>query len=441
MSINPFFNKAVGLAFTAIVFVEVANAETLQDVLALAEGNNYGLQAARAEGEARRAAIDIEKSRLRPQLYASYDARSVLSSYSEDYASSSYKSRNSSISFRQTLFSIDDRIAIRQAELNEEFANLAEIRAKTDACLRISVAYLNALFAKDESKIHINRTAKLADLVKTTKIRMAEGRSTIIDVRQVEAEEKSARALKIASDGELAEAMDYLEEIAGTRISKIEPLNFANLVREFQSLRLSDWMRQAVNFDIEAKRRHAIANVSANEIARAKAQFYPTVAVNGSYSRGKAIYPDGVSTNLSETSQSNRSIGLTISLPIFNGLGSLARVRQAVNTQIQSQAEEELALQDARAKVRVLVANVRNGLALVEGSEEATVATRQARDAVQRAFELGKKSAFDVTVAEERLLQSDIAELRSRYQMYEQLFRLTAATGILDTSLIQRLVR
>lgn len=428
---------------TLLIFVifqsKLSFGESLVQLLSQAKMHDYALLSAKENLNSREANTDVERSRLFPQVMLNFDTRAVLSSSGESATSNSYQTRNASLGLRQTIFSVEDRLLIQQAEIAETLGELAANQADMELNLRLTQTYLNVLSGKAEFDLIKARLENLERLLQLITKRMAEGRATVIEQKQIEAELLSSRTQKLVLQTEVDTAMSYLNELVGVEVKTVQELKFTHLIDEFRRNSVQTWLDRCLAFDLEAKRRATSIRLAEKEIQRAKAQFLPIVYASGSFSKGRAIYPDGVASNLNANAQTNRSIGMTISIPLFNGFGSTAKLRQMQASKDQALADKDVALQQARMRAQTLVIQTHNDFALIEGAEQASRASLLARDAVLRSFELGKMNAFDVALAEEKFMLVSVAEIRKRYQFYQRLLTLFAIAGTLDAEHISRM--
>ena len=157
-------------------------------------------------------------------------------------------------------------------------------------------------------------------------------------------------------------------------------------------------------------------------VSMAKGNFYPKVWLNGGlnsyFSRtmdGKAYTPfqEQISTN------ENYYVGLSLSVPLFNGFSRPAELKRSKQRLIIAQNEREETLREVYSDIEKTVADV-NGL----GDEyihagKRTESMKIAHQVNQRKYTEGLISALELTTSSNRLLNAQIEELYTnlKYQL------------------------
>ncbi|MDB5738757.1 MAG: hypothetical protein JWO65_2425 [Sphingomonas bacterium] len=124
--------------------------------------------------------------------------------------------------------------------------------------------------------------------------------------------------------------------------------------------------------------------------------------------------------------------GITATLPLYQGGGVSAQIRQA-------QAFESQALEQQTAVERQVVANVRAAfssygaaLDVIKSSEEAVKANTLALEGVRAEQGVGERQVLDVLNAEQELLNSNVQLVSAQHDAYVAGFNLLNAMGLVD---------
>ena len=171
-----------------------------------------------------------------------------------------------------------------------------------------------------------------------------------------------------------------------------------------------------------------------------KSAYYPTISLGGGYSNSYFYnynLPDGIE-NLSFNDQlknnGSQSIGLTLSIPIFNRFATRNSVRES-RLRVSAQ---KLQLQNARQD---LLKEIQQAYANATASRDKYISAKKSVDASEIAysyeekkFNAGRSTSFDLNSARLRLEQSKSEELQSYYQY---LFRVKILEFYDGKSLLQ----
>jgi outer membrane protein len=171
-------------------------------------------------------------------------------------------------------------------------------------------------------------------------------------------------------------------------------------------------------------------------IRSAKANYYPSVELQGSY--GTDWSSQGL-RNVGDESFGNQlnvnrggGVSLSISIPIFNQLQRNLQVEQA---QVQAQ-NAEYDLQDQRQQVALQVRQAyldyRNAVQQLQAARSRLRAARQARTATQERYNLGAASIVELRNANRDFVDAASQQVRARYNLLFQQKQIDYQVGRLD---------
>jgi len=410
-------------------------AETLEQLMQQARLYDSRLEAARTSELASGDVVAQARAKLLPQLSLQYDSRHVDNSL-DGRSVASYHSNNSALALRQTLFNWGDWQGYQQSKLSELANTVNLAQAEQDLRLRLANAYFAVLAGSADVELLAQRTAILTDLQRASTRRFEEGKGTLIDVRQADADLSSVRTDAIAAQGRLDIALGDLGELVGHPVAHV-----ADLALDAEDLvpgTLQDWLQLAGQNDFEVVKRGIALELAQRESQRAKSDFMPSAQVVGNYSGGRAIYATGVENNAEHRQRSN-SIGVTVSIPLFNGFGSNARYAETVHRLQTARAELDTARHDANAAVSRAFLACRTSLAQIEAARTTRDTAQFAMEAVSKGFEYGKRTVTDVSVAADKLFQAQRNLVAIQHGYHLNLIRLRVSTGQLDDEYLLQL--
>ncbi len=158
-------------------------------------------------------------------------------------------------------------------------------------------------------------------------------------------------------------------------------------------------------------------------LAIARGAYYPTVSAYGSL--GSNYFKNLTSNELTERFRDQlrhnhgTSVGLSLSIPIFDGLSQRARVNRARNDLRIAEETHAKTLRKIQTEIEQAVMDVEGGAKEWAGAVRKMEATEKAHRANQRKFEEGLVSALELQNSTNQLLLSRTEELdaRLRYEI------------------------
>jgi outer membrane protein len=293
-------------------------------------------------------------------------------------------------------------------------------------------AYMDVILGESVVELNTGNVHVLETNLRATRDRFQVGDLTRTDVAQSEARLSIARSQLATAQGNLTRAREIYRQVIGVWPQKLEqPPSLPKLpntadeavdiaIANNPSLSATTANTQAAQFDVRTQ----------------QAARLPTFSVTGgsSYSdylntRAQASgQPKNQNPLFDQTVGQNR-IGLAMTLPLYQGGGVSARVRQA-------QALQNAALEQGIDAERQVIANARAAYALFQASSEAIRAYEQAVAANRLALEgaraensVGSRTVIEVLNAEQEYLNSQVQLVTAQRDRYVAGFALLNAMG------------
>ncbi len=285
---------------------------------------------------------------------------------------------------------------------------------------------------RDRTIVTLNENeVKVLDTnLQATKDQFEVGSLTRTDVAQSEARLALARSQLATAQGRLRASEETYRQVIGILPGDLDPPD-----------PLPPLPKSADDaVDVGLERNPDLAAISAQiraagmDVSVARAARLPTLSANsnGTYYNylGTANQQFGVPSNVAiPQGQSALSVGVSASIPIYQGGLAGAQVRQAQSVQSQL-------LEQGVQVERQVVANVRAAFASYQAAQEAISANQVAVSADTLALEgaraeqsVGTRTVLDVLNAEQELLNSQVALVTARHDTYVAGFSLLNAMG------------
>lgn len=433
------------LALALLCAPMAAQAEDLLQSYELARGSDPQFSAAESGRLISREGAAQARAALLPQI--SGDA-----SYSRAYnnsetggsafdSESDTNSRQLGVNLNQMVY---DHSRITRLRSQNALATSADfqLEAAGDSLItRTSFAYFNVLIAIETLTAAEAQEKALKKQFDFASKRLEVGLAPITDVHEARAQYDSARANTIVTRNALEDAYRALEEITGKDLRTLKALP-----QDFQpelpsALDANGWVQAAIdnNPGLKAKE-YQLRSAEAN-VESARAGHLPTLYFGANYGRTRSDGDQtssltGISSAFDSESRS-RSVGLTLSVPIFSGGATQSQVRSAL-------AQRDLTGDELEQQRRALVRNTRTayealvaGISEVEARKAAVFSARSAYEASQVGLEVGTRTVLDVLNNQQTLFNAEREYARSRYNFLQNRLALEQAAGTLDIDDVQ----
>lgn len=420
---------SIRLGVAAATFASVAQpaaADTLQQALAKAYRTNPTITASRAQQRALDEGVPIARAAGRPTVSTNSGFNQNLLRGGNSLTNPE-RSVNASAGITVPIYRGGAvRNSVRAAETRVE-AGDAQLRV-TEATTFTDVvaAYNNVL--RDEAIVGLNtqNVRVLETNLRASQDRFEVGDLTRTDVAQSTARLALARAQLQTAQATLIGSRENYIRLVGDAPGLLEPppplpqlpdtsdAAVVEALGDNPALLSAQKQRDATEYDIRVARASRLP------------QFGVTVGQNYTNFLGTLGAGQGFSTRQSGTAT---AAGLTFSLPIFQGGGPGARIRQA-------QALRSQAIEQATAAERQVIANARSAFALwrssqqvIQSAQSAVEANRLSLEGVRAENSVGTRTILDILNAEQELLNSQVTLVTARRDNYVAGFALLAAMG------------
>ncbi|MEJ2680331.1 MAG: TolC family outer membrane protein [Gammaproteobacteria bacterium] len=350
----------------------------------------------------------------------------LFTSDTEPFTSTTYGVRLS-----QPLFRMDRWHQLRRSKSAVNRASAELHQAKQDLILSTATTYFNVLNAKEALIVSENEQNALEYSLRLIEKRYERGLAKSAQVYETQAQHDLSLASLLTAENIAADTRSAL-----ALMTRTDGVDTTDLPRNIP-LKLpqpedpKDWVLVAQKNSPElAIARHS-ATMAYDNYRAQKAARIPAIDLFVNVNRTSA---GGATPALDEGQNTNTTIGVSMSVPIYTGGGIKANTKQAL---YQRQAarwtvnkiEHEL-VQQVQAQYR----KVRLAVSQGQAHALAVRSTQQAYEAIQRGYKAGTRTLNDLLQAQRSvyLAQRDAASARYNYVL--ETLRLKRIVGILDES-------
>jgi outer membrane protein len=374
-----------------------ARADDLLDVWRLALANDPVLAAADAARAGSHDLADQARAALLPQASATAAIGRERDTGAAQPAASSHTT-DVALGVSQVVFDAGLWSQLRAARLAADAQDATLQAARQALCLRVATAYFDALLAADLLvSVQANEDA-FAQQVEQSRHRYEVGLDAQVDVDQSRAYQALAHGNTIAARQALTDAMSALAEIIGST-----PATLKGLRDELPLVAPSPADPQAW--------------------AESALQANPTLWANLGRPTGTPYGDQG--GRLANT------VALTLSVPLFAGGATQARVSQAVHQRDGARDSLESQRRAVARAAKTAYGSVVAGIGQVRATRESVVAAQTSLAATRVGREVGNRTQTDVLNAIQTLAQAQAAYAQARYQFILGRLQLLQAAGTL----------
>jgi protease secretion system outer membrane protein len=416
-----------------------AGAVSLQQAYEAALKNDPAYRMNFYENEAAKENAVLGRSALLPQVSASFsgsknnlDQTNTYNGVELPTTHPHYISRSSVIQVRQPILSLEAIARYRQGKVQTQ-QGAKQFEANTnDVIIRVISAYADALFAEDQVELSRVQRDLYAEQQKVNQRLFEKGEGTRTDMIETQARLDLAEAQLIESQDNANAARNTLAGVIGMDPGTLDKLgpNFhvASLgIKDFE-----EWRRMAIANNPELAASRLVIENARLDIQRNKAGHYPRVDFVGVYSKG-----DSESTTTVGQATVNRSIGVQVNIPIYQGGAVNATTRQAAAGYERARADLDVRSNRILVDMRKAYDQVQNSIAKVAALEKAVASGKLLMTATEQSIKGGVRINLDLLNAQQQLYTSQRDLAQARYTYLISLIRLRAGAGTLDDSAVR----
>ncbi len=388
-----------------------ARAETLTDMLSRVYVESPRLESGRANLRAIDETVPAALAPGRPQLGTS-------NALAYNVTGDALPTQRQALSLSQSIYAGGAiAAATRRAEsqVQAERARLAQL--EQDVLLEAVAAY--SAVARDGTIVDLARANedRLRVQLDATRDRERFGDATKTDIYQAQSRHAGAIAERDAAEGALEESMAEYRRLAGTAPGPLAlpplpgglPATLDDALAEAEA----SWRWQAATFELAAAR---------DDVAVAVGGMKPRLTLGAELSYAE----DGGGAG---RSGGNAAIGATLAVPLYQGGGEYARVRQSKETVTRRRYDRDDARRAAEAEIAAAWEASRAAQSALRALQVQVDAATFAVDGVRQEAKIGARSVLDVLDAERERFTAEVALVRTERDQVLATYRLLAAVG------------
>jgi len=369
----------------------------------------------------------------------------VLQRYA-DNSSPSPEFSGWNVELRQTIFSWQGLVGLKQSSRIAAQADADYGAAQQDLALRVSTRYFDVLAANDTMQAQQAALDAISRQLEQADKRFEVGLIAITDVQEARAARDTAAADLIAAKRAYATSQELLREITDMQYQVLSTPRSTMPLAIPEPADPQKWVEASMEQNLALTSSRLGAEIARDNVRTAFGGHLPTVdlVVGKSHSESDDIkdFPPapgfaGDSAPSSTDIDTDKSISLQVQVPIWSSGGTHSRVKQeSYRWQAAKQRVERVSRETERT-ARDAYLGVMSEISRVEALKQALESSRTALKATEAGYDVGTRTAIDVLAARRTLVQSYTNYARSRYDYMLNVLRLKQAAGILDRKALE----
>jgi outer membrane protein len=415
-----------------LAFSPAAVAETIKGALAKAYENNSELNAARAGVRVTDEGVAIAKSGYRPTVTG--DGRISYSS--------SVQGRNQAasvgITINQTLFDgfrTKNSVAAAKSQVYAQRENLRN--TEQNILFDAASAYMDVIRDRQIAALRKKNLAALQEQVRAASARFEVGEGTRTDVAQANASRAAAIAQLNAAEAQAKSSAATYRQVIGDEpgklqsagaLTKLMPNSLEQAIQagagEHPAIQANLYLVDATEFGVKAAEGALLPTLGAE--ASASRDF-----LNSDQGQVSTVF-GGTRDGDSRGTSNSASVGLRLTVPIYQGGREYAQVRQEKERLGQARINTDVARDQVRAAITSAWTQLQAARASVVANKQGVSAAQLALDGVVEERKVGQRTTLDVLNAQSDVTTARINLAQSERDVVVASYALLSSTGRLS---------
>lgn len=415
------------------LFVPGVQAINLIDTYTIARDSDPTFKAAFYAHQAGQEYKVLGRSNLLPAVSANYSLYKNKADIDFDNGQFSrseqrnYSSHNGSVQLRQPLINFDGFARYQQGKLQTLLSEQEFAIREQELILRVFNKYAAVLYAEDILALTNMKTDAYAQEMQASIEMFKYGEGTKTDILESQARYHLAESEIVEARDKVSDARAALNKILGRKIDVIASLLDDFSVFSMSKNDLDAWKESTLENNLELIIQRYTLEIAEQDVNLSQAAHMPKLDAVASWNNTASD-----TTNTFNQDASVRSVGVQLTIPLFSGGATSARVRQ-------SQANLLKAKEEFADKTNIILLELQAHFNLVSNAERKLKALRTAVNsagllvtATQKSIKAGTRTTIDLLNAESQLFEAKGNLLLANYNYLQSYLNLKKVEGTLE---------
>lgn len=340
------------------------------------------------------------------------------------------------LALTQTLFDYGQFAGVASALATVRGADATLNAALQNLMVRATSAYLAIL--RDEDNLSYASAQKIAYKEQLDQVNQQYqvGIKTITDVYTAQARYDQSTSDYIAVETRLSNDRENLRVITGKYYPSIATLSEDFPLISPKPTDVELWVKTAAqqNWDVRSSQ-YTVESARAI-IHQQFSGHLPTVQLQSNFERQYQDTSSGYNNDFTirngSSTQTNRSIGLNINVPLFEGGQVVEQTNQAVYNYQVAQQKLEYTLRTTINTTRQSYLNVVAGISKIDADKQAVKSNQSSLDGMEASYRVGTETLVNVLNQRQLLFQAQTTYAKDRYDFVQNILTLKQAAGTLS---------
>ena len=407
---------------SAFAFASPLAAETLQGALAKAYQSNPTLNAARSGQKATDEQIAIARANGLPKVSASAGYTQTFESFLSSFGQPT-RVGSAGVSLNVPIYAGGGvKNSIRAADVRSEAGRAGLRGTESQVFSQVVAAYMDVIQNEALVALNAQQVKVLGVNLQATQDRFQVGDLTRTDIAQSEARLASAEANhEIAQANLIAARETYVRLVGDAPVALEQPPVLPNFPESPDAA-----VQSALAHNPDLIAANKAVDAARYDTSVAKAARLPKIS--GVAGANYSNYFDSLRTSPNQTNRF-ATVGLQASIPLYQGGGVSAQVRQANDRTSQAIEQAIAAERSIIAQARASYASWRASNEVIASSQKQVSASTLSLEGVKAENSVGNRTILDILNAQQELLTAQSQLIQAKRNSYVAGFSLLAAMG------------
>jgi outer membrane protein len=404
------------------------SAENLWDLYLLAKSNDPDLGRSQSRFLASKADWDVARAGLHPRVSAGFGMSWIdqtVYNYAPSQQNQSVFGYNYNVLASVPVLHFPTYYNIASAAATERSEEAGVVAARQNLIFKLGQAYFGVLKARADQQIARDEISRVKQAMEQAQAFLKAGTGDIIAVYEAQARLDSVIADLNRSESTLSLAEQRLASVVGKRVVDIGDLLRKQPLAPDPS-NLDWWLATMEERDPQIRQAKEGLAGTAQQTKAARAEHLPVIDANGGYdvSRGANFLPSV------ETHQWR--VGATITVPLYSGGETSARVRRATANEAERRYALDQVREQRRENIKQSFFNLTYNVSLIKALEQKEASSLVQLNAIKKGRTIGTRTAIDLLNAEQAYSMAQRDLKNALYDNVVRVLELKAAGGVLS---------
>lgn len=397
---------------------------TLHDCMKYAVSNSTKIRIQQADiSDSKLAIRDAVLSAFTPSIsastYAYYNFGRSIDPQTNTYFNLTSFHNNYSVGASINLF--DGLSTVNNIKISKTGLLISQSQEKqieADICLAVMEAFYNVLYNKRLADVYASQIKVAEKSLEKARLQEKLGQKGYADVIQMEADLADRQYDFTTAENQYKDQLLVLEALLFW--SEKDPLKIDDTLPEWRpaDFELESVLNQAMETNPEIKMAQLTVTNSKREYNTAKLQLLPSVSLYGGWNTSYYTYSGSSSPNFGNQFVNNGGeyIELGVTIPIYDGLKSVSKIKKKKNAYIVAQNELDQKRMDIENEVKRAIQDCRGTSVAYQQSLKKSGVQEEAYKLNLRKFEEGLISSLEFQTANDNYLKAKADEMNSLFQ-------------------------